>query len=170
MRAWLLLPLFLLAACAAPPNLSAIHQECGYDSRPFDETWPCVKVGFAGADVYPDIKAYYVAAGDVAYERVRSGKMTDAEAKMVMAQVRQNGMGATLQRNAISAASGGAISTSPATPDANTFTYSSGSVVSQWSDKSGNTRHATQGTVSQQPTRTGLRGNNTRGAKNAQRK
>ena len=38
--------------------------------------------------------------------------------------------------------------------DASTFSYSSGSVVSQWNDKSGNSRHATQGTVANQPTRT----------------
>ena len=39
--------------------------------------------------------------------------------------------------------------------DASTFTYSSGSVVSQWNDKSGNNYHATQGTVADQPSRTG---------------
>ena len=35
------------------------------------------------------------------------------------------------------------------------FTYSSGSVVSQWNDKSGNARHASQGNTSFQPGRTG---------------
>ena len=39
--------------------------------------------------------------------------------------------------------------------DASTFTYSSDSVVSQWNDKSGNSYHATQGTVADQPSRTG---------------
>lgn len=37
--------------------------------------------------------------------------------------------------------------------DASSFTFSSGSVVSQWNDKSGNGRHMVQGTVANQPTR-----------------
>lgn len=37
--------------------------------------------------------------------------------------------------------------------DASTFTYSSGTLVSQWDDKSGNGNHATQGTASKQPSR-----------------
>lgn len=37
--------------------------------------------------------------------------------------------------------------------DATTFTYSSGTVVSQWNDKSGNAYHATQSTVANQPSR-----------------
>jgi hypothetical protein len=37
--------------------------------------------------------------------------------------------------------------------DATTFTYSSGVVISQWADKSGNSRNATQSTVANQPTR-----------------
>jgi hypothetical protein len=37
--------------------------------------------------------------------------------------------------------------------DAGTFTYSSSNIVSQWGDKSGNSRNATQGTTSAQPTR-----------------
>lgn len=39
--------------------------------------------------------------------------------------------------------------------DAASFTYSSGSLVSQWNDKSGNGRHVSQATGSKQPTRTG---------------
>jgi hypothetical protein len=39
--------------------------------------------------------------------------------------------------------------------DASTFTYSSGTVVSQWNDKSGNAMHVSQGTVSLQPSRSG---------------
>jgi hypothetical protein len=37
--------------------------------------------------------------------------------------------------------------------DTTTFTYSSGTVVSQWNDKSGNAYHATQATVANQPSR-----------------
>jgi hypothetical protein len=39
--------------------------------------------------------------------------------------------------------------------DASSFTFSSGSVVSQWNDKSGGGRHVSQGTVANQPGRTG---------------
>jgi hypothetical protein len=39
--------------------------------------------------------------------------------------------------------------------DSTTFTYSSGTVVSQWNDKSGNGYHFSQGTLSKQPSRSG---------------
>lgn len=39
--------------------------------------------------------------------------------------------------------------------DASTFSFSSGNVISQWRDKSGNARHLAQGTVSAQPVRNG---------------
>ena len=39
--------------------------------------------------------------------------------------------------------------------DAATFTCSSGTLVSQWSDKSGNSNHATQGNAADQPDRAG---------------
>lgn len=39
--------------------------------------------------------------------------------------------------------------------DSLSFTYSSGVVVSQWNDKSGNSRHMTQATVGNQPSRSG---------------
>lgn len=42
--------------------------------------------------------------------------------------------------------------------DAATFTFSSGTLVSDWNDKSGNSRHMTQGVVGRQPTRTGTIG------------
>lgn len=37
--------------------------------------------------------------------------------------------------------------------DASTFTFGTGSAISQWNDKSGNTRHATQATSGNRPTR-----------------
>jgi len=69
--------------------------------------------------------------------------------------------------NNITAINGGGI-VIPTTPasgsaiwidasDASTFTFSSGSVVSQWNDKSGNSRNFSQGTVANQPSRTGSR-------------
>jgi hypothetical protein len=39
--------------------------------------------------------------------------------------------------------------------DASSFTFSAGSTVSQWNDKSGNSRHVTQGTDAVRPERTG---------------
>ena len=39
--------------------------------------------------------------------------------------------------------------------DASTFTYSSGSLVSEWRDKSGNARHFAQADTSKQPSRSG---------------
>lgn len=45
--------------------------------------------------------------------------------------------------------------------DAATFTYSSGVVVSQWDDKSGNGRHVSQGTVANQPSRNGTQNGRT---------
>lgn len=39
--------------------------------------------------------------------------------------------------------------------DASTFTFGSGTAVSQWNDKSGNTNHVSQSTAGQQPTRSG---------------
>jgi len=41
--------------------------------------------------------------------------------------------------------------------DAASFTYSSGVLVSQWNDKSGNARHFTQGTTANQPSRNGTK-------------
>jgi hypothetical protein len=69
--------------------------------------------------------------------------------------------------NNLAALSGGGV-VIPTTPtsgsaiwldasDASTFTFSSGSVVSQWNDKSGNSRNFSQGTVANQPSRTGSR-------------
>ena len=37
--------------------------------------------------------------------------------------------------------------------DDSTFSYSSGTIVSQWRDKSGNNNHASNSTVGQQPSR-----------------
>lgn len=39
--------------------------------------------------------------------------------------------------------------------DAASFTFSSGNIVSQWNDKSGNGRHVSQGVVANQPARSG---------------
>jgi hypothetical protein len=63
--------------------------------------------------------------------------------------------------NIAGALGGGAVALSPVSGmsvwydanDAGTFTYSSSNIISQWGDKSGNSRNATQATVASQPTR-----------------
>ena len=63
--------------------------------------------------------------------------------------------------NIAGALGGGAVALSPVSGmaiwydanDAGTFTYSSSNIISQWGDKSGNSRNATQATVAEQPTR-----------------
>lgn len=45
--------------------------------------------------------------------------------------------------------------------DATTFTFSSSTLVSQWDDKSGNSRHVSQSTVSKQPSRSSTYGSRT---------
>ena len=63
--------------------------------------------------------------------------------------------------NIAGALGGGAVALSPVSGmaiwydanDAGTFTYSSSNIISQWADKSGNARNATQATTASQPTR-----------------
>lgn len=68
------------------PSLSQIKDECGYGRRQFVEAWPCVRVGFSGSPVEPDLLAVYLATGDYIAEQVREGKMTEAEARMAEAE------------------------------------------------------------------------------------
>lgn len=82
------------------PTLSQIQHECGAGLKPFEESWPCVRVGFSEVAVSPDLKATYIARGDVIAERVRSGQMTDAEAKLAMAQARQDAYETEMTRSA----------------------------------------------------------------------
>lgn len=78
-----------VAACGGP-NLSEFMSECGYNTKPFVAAWPCVRGEMAKAKRGPgDLKDVYIANGDFVAEQVASGKMTDAEAKLAMAQVRQ---------------------------------------------------------------------------------
>jgi hypothetical protein len=82
-----LLVVLLLAGCSGP-TLSDIEYECGYNRKPFVDSWPCVRVGIYG-ESSPALVAYYTALGDVVAERVRAGKMSDAEARLVMAKARR---------------------------------------------------------------------------------
>lgn len=77
-----------VAACGGP-NLSDFMGECGYNTKPFVTAWPCVRKAVVTANGPGDLKDVYIASGDFVSEQVTSGKMTDAEAKLAMAQVRQ---------------------------------------------------------------------------------
>lgn len=107
MRLLVVLLGLLVGACAGSnyPGLTAIHAECGYSNRPFDQAWPCVKVGVQGAPADQDLIDQFTALGDVMAERVRAGQVTDAEAKAVMAESRTRVNNAAVARYPV--ASGG---------------------------------------------------------------
>lgn len=102
MRLKSLLLVALVGGCASNgPSLGAIQNECGYNTRPFEQSWPCVRVGFAnGGRTYADLRQYYVAVGDVAAERVVAGQMTQAEATLTMEQAKQHIIQVGLAREA----------------------------------------------------------------------
>lgn len=89
-----------VAACGGP-NLTESMAGCGYNTKPFVAAWPCVRSEFAKAKGPGDIKDLYIASGDFVAEQVAAGKITDAEAKLVMAQVRQRAKEAEDARNDI---------------------------------------------------------------------
>lgn len=106
MRIALVLMLMVLAGCAQKPNgltAAQISQSCGVDGKPFAETWPCVRTGIAPLAADADLKAVYIATGDFVVEQVRAGKMTDAEAKLAMAQAEQRAKSESLARENASA-------------------------------------------------------------------
>jgi flavin-binding protein dodecin len=83
----LAIALLALAACedaSTRPNLGTVEQQCGAANRPFEESWPCVRVGFAGVqDGYPGVRDQYLATGDVVAENVRAGQQEDPMADSV---------------------------------------------------------------------------------------
>ena len=96
--------LIAVAACeGAPaqtgPTLGQIEQECGYGRRQFVEAWPCVRVGFAGAQVEPDLLAQYLATGDYVAEQAREGKLTEAGARMAMSDAYARASTESIRRN-----------------------------------------------------------------------
>lgn len=106
MRILVMLVALGLAGCAQKlngPNLSTIMQTCGYGEKPFTASWPCVRQSFAGIKGPGDLKEVYVTSGDFVAEQVAAGKMTDAEAKLAMAQIRQRLNDADEARGRISA-------------------------------------------------------------------
>lgn len=104
MRLWPAL-LLLIAGCAeppAPPRLGQVEQECGYSRKQFLEAWPCISVGYA----YPgdDIRAAYIAKGNYVAEQVREQRMSEAEARMVMAEAYQQALSSYYSRQAATSA------------------------------------------------------------------
>jgi len=104
MRIIAILACAIVTACSGPggPNLTQVMERCGYEAKPFVAAWPCVRQAATQADLYSDLKGVYIASGDFVVEQVTAGKMTDAEAKLAMAQVRQRAREAADARGNIS--------------------------------------------------------------------
>lgn len=104
MRILAVLACLSLAACAQQeaqgPKYSDIQRECGGSGKPFIETWTCVRVGLADFGAYADIRDTYIATGDYVVTQVKEGRMTDAEAKLTMAEARQKASETALAREA----------------------------------------------------------------------
>jgi uncharacterized protein YecT (DUF1311 family) len=87
------------AACAqeqaAPPRLPQVEQECGYTRKQFLEAWPCISVGYAYPD--DDLRKAYIAKGNHVAEEVREGRMSEMEARAIMAEAYQQAV-TTYQR------------------------------------------------------------------------
>jgi len=82
----------LVGACATRgPSIAEIQRDCGASTRSFVEEWPCERDRLASGEYQrlpPDLVAYYTTTGNNAYESVRAGRMTDAEAKSAMSKAR----------------------------------------------------------------------------------
>ncbi len=86
--------LLLVTACGYNgPNLYDVEAQCGANDRPFPDTWPCVRTQAANLPGPADLKMYYFRTGDMVAERVRSGSLTEAEGRLVMADALTNVMG-----------------------------------------------------------------------------
>lgn len=90
MRTIVLAAMALLGACAYP-TVAQIERDCGSGEVPFEDSWPCVRANVPRLVASRDVLAGYIAAGDVIAERVRAGTMTQAEARLAIAQAEQHG-------------------------------------------------------------------------------
>lgn len=99
MKYAVILAALLLTACvhqepqAPVRDLSVVQQECGMTNKPFPAAWPCVRtevanLGGGGGGEGSDIRDLYVATGDYISEQVSTGKMTDAQARLALAEAR----------------------------------------------------------------------------------
>jgi hypothetical protein len=89
----------VVAACSSA-DLHTVEAGCGADTRPFADSWPCVKTGAAALPGPADLKRYYFATGDVVAERIRSGQMTEAEGRLAMAKALNEAVSADTARTA----------------------------------------------------------------------
>lgn len=97
MRAIVILSMLAITACGGP-TVSQIAQSCGSDTKPFVEYWPCQKPRLAAEiRARDDVKAEYLAKGDLVAERAKVGLITDAEAKMEMANAYRDAVASTQQ-------------------------------------------------------------------------
>jgi hypothetical protein len=87
----------LVGACApsAPtpdgPDIAEIDRACGASFLTFAHYWPCQRARLTSSEYHrmpPDVLASYVATGNVVFERVRAGLITDVEARLAMGQAR----------------------------------------------------------------------------------
>ncbi len=83
-----LMAILLLGACG--PDVTDLQGACAYNAKPFDQSWGCMKQAMVDnryATRYPaDIYQQYVTVGNVVAERQSQGRISDAEAKAVMAE------------------------------------------------------------------------------------
>ena len=101
MKILAILALLVVAGCAqrpAGPTAAQISQSCGVDGKPFAETWACVRTGIAPLPIDGDLKAVYIATGNFVVEQVHAGKMTDAEAKLAMAEAERRAKSESIAR------------------------------------------------------------------------
>lgn len=94
-----------LGACvqhqaAQEPDIHDIERECHVGGRAFVETWTCYRVGLTSmsAGTSSDIRDVYVATGDYLATQVNKGWMTDAEAKLAMAEAKKKAFDDTWAR------------------------------------------------------------------------
>ena len=87
----------LVGACAkaAPPpegpGIAEIDRACGASFLTFAHYWPCQRAQLTSSEyrrMPPDVLASYIATGNVVFERVRAGLITDVEARRAIARAR----------------------------------------------------------------------------------
>lgn len=100
MRIAVLVALLMLAACVNRPSEPTPYVACQVDSRPFIESWPCVRQRVGSTSDNSDIRATYIATGDYVADEIRAGRMTEAQGKLTMARAGQAAVDAAKAREA----------------------------------------------------------------------
>lgn len=111
MRIGLAFALLSLGACAGGPKMADLEQQCGFNDKPFSIFWECQKprVRAEYKIAHEDLKAGYLATGDVLAERVSAGQMTTAEARLALVQYAQQARSMSDERSARALAAYGAM-------------------------------------------------------------